>query len=197
MKYSLNNLLSHSQRTVLIILLLAVGIALFFTATNVNYSIRKDLRAYAKTSQYEIVVALPDHMNKKEVSFLDKLTSVNRVSGLNTYRVTYVPPMSGNPEWAVAKTLSPDFDIDRSLVRRGEINKSCADCIFIGSEELSKHFAQVELGTSIELITDAGEIQHFKFSGVVEDMMVTGAPFIRYDQNVSTLFKWTSLQDQS
>ncbi|MEP1095125.1 MAG: FtsX-like permease family protein [Cyclobacteriaceae bacterium] len=188
LKYGLNNLFRHSQRTALTMLLLAVGMALYFTAANVEHSIRVDLRQYAETSPYEIVVALPDKVTRSEVAYLDELEFVDQALAMNTSRVAYFPPNLGNSEFSFVRTLSLDFDVPDSFIVRGEVDKTCSDCVYVGGEEMKKNFEDVPLGTSIELTNVGGEIRTYKFSGVVKDLVVIGAPFLTFDTEVADSF---------
>ena len=188
LKYGVNNLFRQSQRTGLTMLLLAVGMGLFFTAANTEHSIRADLRSFAKTSPYEIVVALPDKMSREQVSYLDDLPFVQEVLGMTTQRVTYIPPDLGNPESSFVRIISSDFDIEDSYLLRGKMDKDCQDCIYVTGEEMRKSFSDVELGSSVELTGFDGQVSTYQFSGVFEDMVVIGAPFITFDDTVTNSF---------
>ncbi|MEP5612186.1 MAG: ABC transporter permease [Cyclobacteriaceae bacterium] len=188
LKYGLNNLFRQSQRTALTMLLLAVGMALYFTAANVEYSIRADLRDHAKTSPYEIVGARPEKKTKSEVSYLNELKFVDQALGMNTRRVTYFPPNLGNSELSFIRTLSLEFDIPDAFIARGKIDKTCSDCIYVGGEEMKENFKDVSLGSPIELTTVEGEKRVYKFSGVVKDLVVIGAPFLTFDEQVGDSF---------
>ncbi len=188
LKYGINNLLRHSQRTMLTILLLAVGVALFFTASNVDNSIRTDMVDFAKTSQYEVLVTLPEEMEMEDVSYLNEVPFIERFLPIHGGRVSYVPPSSGSPELVVARALSSDIVIDKKYVQRGTIDKKCPECIYVSGEEMMKNFESVELGTVVELTTVSGEIRNYIFSGVVSDLVIIGTPFFRFDDEVSKSF---------
>jgi putative ABC transport system permease protein len=188
LKYGLNNLFRHSQRTMLTILLLAVGITLFFTASNLDHSIRTDLSDFEKTSRYEVLVMLPEEMQKEDVSFLDELPLVAEVVPINGGRVTYVPPTLGSPELSVARVLSPEIIIDSNNIHRGKIDKSCANCIYVCGEEMKERYKKVELGETIELTSISGEKRSYIFSGVINDLVVLGAPFFIFNDSLTKKF---------
>jgi putative ABC transport system permease protein len=194
LKYGLNNLLRQSQRTMLTILLIAVGVALYFTASNVDYSIRTDLNDFAEATRYEVVVTVPTEMNKTEVSFLDELPVIKSYSPMKVNRVTYVPPALGYPELSYARVLSTDIVIDDEYVQRGEIDKDCATCIYVSGEDMRNHFEGVTLGDSIELTYSSGETKSYVFSGVIRDLVVISSPFFIYDNEATKTFNALALE---
>lgn len=188
LKYGLNNLFRQSQRTALTMLLLAVGLALYFTAANVDHSIRSDLKIYAETSPYEVVIALPTKMKKSDVAFINELSIVEEALGMTLERLTFVPPNRGNPEFSVIRTMSSDFEIDDSFMLRGTLDKSCSNCVYVNGEEMRKSYADAALGTTVEITTIEGETRTLVFSGVLKDLVVIGAPFLTFDDRVADDF---------
>lgn len=188
LKYGINNLFRQSQRTALTMLLLAVGLGLYFTAANVEHSIRADLRSFAKTSPYEILVALSETTSMQEVSYMSELPFVQQVLGVSTRRVSYLPPNLGNSELSFVRILSSEFNIEESHMLRGKLDKECLDCIYVTGEEMRKNFNDVELGSSVELTSVGGEVRLYQLSGVVKDLVVIGAPFITFDDAVANSF---------
>jgi len=189
LKYGLNNLLRHGQRTMLTVLLIAVGLALFFTASNVEYSIRTDLFEFAKTARYEVGVTLPSEMEKADISFLEKLELVEQILPMKVSRITYIPPNIGYPELSIVRVLSPGIEIDGSYVQRGRIDKNCKKCIYVSNEVMRQAFEEVEIGENIELTYyPSGEIRTFIFSGVVKDMVTISSPFFIYDEEATRSF---------
>ena len=177
LKYGLNNLFRHSQRTMLTILLIAVGIALFFTASNVDYSIRIDLENFASTARYEVGVSSPHEMEEADISFLNQLPFIESYSPMNTRRVYYIPPTSGYPELSVIRVLSSEILIDDSYLQRGRIDKSCKQCIYVSNEVMRLQYKGVALGTPIELTYASGETKTYIFSGVIRDLVTISSPF--------------------
>ncbi len=188
LKYGLNNLFRQSQRTFLTMLLLAVGLALYFTASNVDHSIRTDLERFAGTSPYEITVALPEKMKRADVAFLDQLPLVEQICPWSSSRATYVPPQQGNAEFTLIRTLSTEFDIEASLVLAGSIDKTCTTCIYVSGVEMRKRFESVDLGTPITFTSVTGEEITYRFSGILQDLIVVGAPFIAFNEKAGSTF---------
>lgn len=187
-KYGLNNLFRHTGRTVLTILLLAVGIGLFMTTTNMEYSLRANLKTFAKTSRYEILLRLPAATEKSALSFLEELPYVEQYTGSNAEMVTYLPPTSGNPEQVVMRTFSPDVIIESTHASRGKIDPSCAKCVYVTGEEMSVQFEQVPLDEVVDITTSSGKVETFIFSGVIQDIVLMGTPFFRYDAEATKSF---------
>jgi len=188
LKYGLNNLLRHSQRTMLTILLIAVGVALFFTASNVAYSIRTDLGDFARNARYEVGVTLPYEMEKADISFLDELPFIESISPMNTSLATYIPPTVGYPELSIARVLSTEIVIDDSYVQRGKIDKNCKQCIYVSNEVMRLQFEQVELGEPVELKYLSGETSTYIFSGAIMDLVAIRSPFFIYDDEATKRF---------
>jgi len=197
LKYGLNNLLRHSQRTLLTILLIAVGTALFFTASNVDYSIRTDLSEFASTARYEVGVTLPYGMEKEDITFLDELPYVEGISRMNTSRIYYVPPTIGYPELSIVRVLSSEIIIDDSYVQRGEIDKNCKECIYVSNEVMRLQYEGVELGEPIELMYPSGETNIYIFSGVIRDLVTISSPFFIYDDEATRTFNALAFQLKS
>ena len=188
LKYMLNNLLRHSQRTMLTILLIAVGVALFFTASNVEHSIRTDLGEFARNARYEVGVTLPYEMEKEDIYFLDELPFIESISPMNTSRITYIPPTKGYPEISIVRVLSQGIVIDDNYVQRGKINKNCKQCIYVSDENMRVDFEAVELGDPVELTYPSGETITYIFSGVIRDLVVINSPFFIYNDEDTKKF---------
>jgi len=194
LKYGLNNLLRHSQRTMLTILLIAIGIGLYFTASNAAYSIRTDLDEFARSAHYEIGVILPDSIKKSETAFLNELPFIKSTALLNTSRVTYIPPTEAFEELSVVRILSSEVFVDDQRLQRGAINKKCKDCIYVSGEDMRLGFETVSLGTPIELTFPSGEIKTYIFSGVIRDLVAINAPFFIFDDEMTSTFNSLALE---
>ncbi len=197
LKYGLNNLFRHSQRTMLTILLISVGVALFFTVSNVGYSIRTDLGDFASSARYEVGVTLPYEMEKEDITFLDKLPFVEGISPMNTSRIYYIPPNIGYPELSIVRVLSSKIIIDDSYVQRGKIDKNCKECIYVSNEVMRLQYEGVELGDSIELKYPSGETITYIFSGVIRDLVTVSSPFFIYDDEATKTFNALAFQLKS
>ena len=195
-KYGLNNLFRHSQRTMLTVLLLAVGMALYFTASNVDHSIRADLSRFEKTSRYEVVTILPEMMTQERISFLDELPVVSRALPINSRRVSYIPPTSGYSEITTARALPREFIIEDQYVRRGAIDRGCSSCIYVCGDEMKNKFAGVALGEVIELTSTTDETTSWIFSGAIDDLAVIGSPFMIFNDSLVREFNLVAFELQ-
>ncbi|MCR9252670.1 MAG: FtsX-like permease family protein [bacterium] len=182
-KFCLNNLLRHAQRTLLIILLLAVGLGLFFTSTSMDYSIRKDLDAYSKTSSYELLLTFASPLELEQVSFLRSMGTVKEYAPINSYRVSYNLATSDHAETSRLRVLSSKVKIEEKYLVRGEIKKNCSECVYISGEHMIEEFEGVKIGERIELKNGQGEIETYVFSGAMKDIVIMGAPFLVYDDS--------------
>ena len=194
LKYGLNNLLRHSQRTMLIILLIAVGVALFFIASNVEHSIRTDLDEFADAARYEVGVTLPSELERADVAFLEGLPFVKSFSPMNTQRVYYIPPTVGYLEQSVLRVLSSEIIIDANYVLRGEIDKYCTECIYVSNEIMRLQYEGVDLGEPIELADGSGVKTTYIFSGVIRDLVTIASPFFVYNDEATKEFNALAFQ---
>ena len=197
LKYGFNNLLRHSQRTILTVLLIAVGVGLYFTASNVAYSIKTDLEQFAQSARYEIGVLLPDSIQRAEAAFLNKLPFVESIAPLNTSRVTYTPPKAAFSEISIVRILSSEVVIDNNCLQRGAIDRNCQDCIYVSGEDMRKGFEGVKLGTPLELTFPSGESRTYTFSGVIRDLVAINAPFFIFDDEMTQSFNSVALELKS
>jgi putative ABC transport system permease protein len=197
LKYGINNLLRHSQRTILTVLLIAVGVGLYFTASNVAYSIKTDLEQFAQSARYEIGVLLPDSIQRAEAAFLNKLPFVESIAPLNTSRVTYTPPRAAFSEISIVRILSSEVVIDNNRLQRGAIDRNCQDCIYASGEDMRKGFEEVKLGTPVELTFPSGESRTYTFSGVIRDLVAINAPFFIFDDEMTQSFNSLALELKS
>jgi len=91
-KYAINNMFRNSQRTILLIFLTAIGLGLFFTGSNLEYSVRTELNEFASMAEYNLRVRFSREMEKEEISFLYDLPFVESITFMKDKRVTYRPP---------------------------------------------------------------------------------------------------------
>lgn len=190
MRYVVNNLFRQGQRTFFVILLFAIGIALFFTAINVENSIRKDLIKYDSTSPYEVVVGLPKQMKISDIEFLFEDTSFEDIVTIKTSRISYIPPKQASPESTIVRVFSSQLEIDEKYINRGEIDKNCNDCIYVCGDIMKNNFEDTPIGSSIDITYESGEIKSYKFSGAIDDLIIlgSGSPFFVYDDEITQEF---------
>ena len=187
-KYQLSNIFRHEQRTLLTILLLAVGVGLYISSANTDYSVRTDLQQFSNTSKYEVMTILPEEVTFADLAFLNELEQTKKYLAIDVNRVSFVPPASGSSELTTIKTFSNEVEIDKSYVLKGEIDKKCSECIYISGREMEKNFEGVELGEIVELTYSNGNKRGYRFSGILSDLVVIGAPLMAYDEEATNAF---------
>ncbi len=187
-KYCLNNLFRNSQRTFLLLLLIAVGIALFLTGVNLDFSVKSELAEFAKSAKYRLRARLSDEMKQKDIAFLDSLSFVKQVLPMKDKSVTYQPPNAAFQETKFIRFLSTKHDIRDEMVVEGKINKDCSDCLFISGEAMRQQFEGMALGATILLTVPLGENKAYTYAGRFKDMAAIGAPFFVFDDNEISSF---------
>ncbi len=193
-KYILHNLFRQFQRTGLLIVLLGIGIGLYFTANNVAYSIRLDLERYSQTSEYEVVVGLPKEVQWKDVRYLEDLQSVESIVPIRTDKVSYQLPYFDHPEQVNIRQLPGSIKIDPKYLVRGELRKDCAKCLYVQGEIMTNIFSDVNPGDSIFITNYRGEQKAYLFAGAISDLVILGTPFLVFDDSVVDQFNTVAFE---
>lgn len=180
-RYGLNNLFRSTQRTLLLLFLIAVGVGLFFTGSNLDYSVEKELEAFAASAYYRLRVRFPKVMTKEELAFLTKLSFVESSSIMMDKKVTYQPPNAAFTETKNIRILSSDHIFKKDFILKGKVDKHCTTCIYICGEAMRQTFEEVDLGTTINLTFSTGETRSFTYSGIFKDLAAIGSPFFLID----------------
>jgi putative ABC transport system permease protein len=188
LKYSVNNLFRNSQRTMLTAFLIAVGLGLFFTASNLEYSVRTELANFARTTRYDLRVRFSQELETTEIPFLYELPFVEHISPMKDTMVTYRPPNAAHTETRSLRILSPDHVVDDDFVLQGKVDKNCKECLYICGEGIKQEFTGVAPGEPVELTYPSGDIKTFRFSGVFKDMAAIGSPFFIIDDDETRRF---------
>lgn len=183
LKYCVNNLFRNSRRTLLVICLMAVGMALFFTGSNLEYSVRKELETFAKEAQYRLRVRFSEELKIDSLAFLYDLPFVKSISPMKDKLVTYQPPNAAFTETRPIRILSSKHIIRDDFVIKGKVDKSCQNCLYISGEGMRQEFESLALGQAIELRFGNGEAKSFLFSGIFKDMAAIGSPFFLIDNS--------------
>ena len=179
-KYVVNNLFRKSQHTLLLITILAVGIALFFTGANLKYSINKDLSHFFREFNYEINLQLVEKQTKK-LPFLEALPFIESVSYIGKENVVFQAPNNAHNENSTIKVLSKDYVLSEELLISGKLDKDCEDCIYI-HQSFTLDFKNLALGSKIRMVKENGENTSFTFAGIIKEIGVTGC-FYRFSKN--------------
>ncbi len=187
-RYNINNLLRHTPRTALTMLLMAVGVGLFFTSTNTDQSVRKDLEMFANESKYQMNLRMPTDASVEEIAFLQDLEHIDEVLPTRIERVTFTPPTGGNPESAFVRTVVPQVRLNQGDMVLGELDRGCSNCLYVANEEMSHLLENVPLHTNLSLANGAGEVRSYRYSGVVRTQAGIEAPFLALDAAVEESF---------
>jgi putative ABC transport system permease protein len=183
-KYIMNNLFRSNQRTLLMILLLTTGIALFLTSSNLKYSINKDFDDYFKATNYDFVISLKDSV--QDVPVLKKLPFVKEVAFVKRKGVQYQSPLKVYKESRTLVTLSPTYIIDSSLLLSGTLKKDCENCIYI-SQRFAPEFKGITPGTPINIEINK-EGKAFIFSGIIKEL-TSGPQFYRFSRDTGIWYR--------
>ncbi len=191
LKYSLNNLFRNSSRSLLMLMLVAVGLGLFLTGANLEYSVKKELENFANSAKYGLKVRFSGQMKQEEVSFIRDLPFVESISAMDDKTVHYKAPNAFHSNTRNLRILSPQHEIKEEFVLLGQVDKSCSDCLYISGEAMRQEFEDKQLGHKIELTMPSGEKNTFVYSGIFKDMAAIGSPFFAY--KTSKLDSFTAL----
>lgn len=189
MKYAVHSLFRNTQRSILVIFLTAIGVSLFFTGANLEYSMKEEMRDFASNANYDFSMRLPSLMEKKDVFFLEGLPYIEAYSFAKERRVTYRPPNASFNKVKVMRVLSKNHDIKERFVLKGSIDKNCKNCIYISGEGMKEDFENVALGEMIQIQLDkSGETKSYKYSGIFKNMAAIGAAFFVIDDQETKYF---------
>jgi putative ABC transport system permease protein len=191
-KYSFNNLFRNNQRTLLLLVLLVMGVALLTGGFNLRYSLRTEFTGFINNSAYDMNVALRDSVKQSDVDFVKNIPAVKEYSFFKANRITFKSVSKPYFDNGILITLFDDYKINNQLVMQGQIKKDCNECIYLGQKMLSE-FKGIKLGDTISIKTITGQIQQYKFSGVIKEL-VGPASFYRLASSPSGYFTNISIK---
>lgn len=194
-KYVVNNLFRNGHRTTLVVLLMTVGVSLYFTGSNLEYSIRTELERFEQTASYDLSMKLSSKMEKKDVAFLHDLWFVEKISFAREKPVTFRPPGLAYNETKSMRILSTDHAISKDFVVKGAVDKNCKECLYISGIEMKEYFAEIELGTWITITDEqSAETNTYVYSGIFKNMAAIGSAFFLIDDEQTLQFNSIDLQ---
>jgi putative ABC transport system permease protein len=167
MQYAVNNLWRNPQRSLLISLLLACGIALFFTGNNLEYSIKKDFKKTLTDHRYNVMAILTKPETEK-LTFLDSLPFVDKVSYVFGEIVQYESADKGYEESGVLRTFSADYNFNETFVLQGKLDRRCQDCFYV-NQRMTEDFKNIQIGDSLLFTGKDGDQAYLTFSGIIKD----------------------------
>jgi putative ABC transport system permease protein len=166
-KYSINNVFRNGFRTYLLLVLLCVGLSLYFTGSILSYSFDKDLTDYFEGTPYQMTVNLPDIKNA-DIDFIKSIKEVKSVVPTFQMNTSYQFKLKTHQ---VLLTIYPkDYQIRETMFLAGAQNKTCHDCIFIHPQMLQEDFKNVEVGEEVILTLTDSTTQKVKYGGVIRDV---------------------------
>lgn len=183
-KYSLNNLFRSSQRTGLLFILLAAGIALFSAGSSLKYSLQKDFYGYAEDAGYDAALVFKDTMRTR-LSFIEELPYVEKTTYVRLKAVQFKLSNHVHEEEAAIRILPPEYTFEKVRIVKGELKRDCANCLYV-TQQFEKEFDHLPLGSMIELSYSDLTKEQFIYSGVIKDLSHPG--FYRFDTTPTTLY---------
>ncbi len=179
--YGVNNLLRNTTRTLLLIVLTTIGVALYFTGSNLEHSIRSEMDHFAEEARYALNMQFSEGMKLEDIHFLSDLDFVDQISPLKDVMISFQPPGLPYRENKRLRILSSAHEIAKEFVLAGQVDKTCGECLYISGEGMKNAFREVELGTIVELTFPSGEDKAYRYSGILKDMAAIGAAFFVFD----------------
>lgn len=166
LKYGVNNIFRNSQNTALLILILTVGIGLFFTGVNLKYSIKKDLKQYFDANYYELAFYLADSQ-RVSTHFLETLPDVISVAKGDRKAVVFQAPSKDYLEHSTLQVFSNTFQLSPALILSGEWKPDCSNCLYINNMH-GKNFKDIPIGAPIPIKTLNGDTRTYIFAGMIK-----------------------------
>ena len=194
LQYNLNNLFRNSTRTALTLILTAVGVGLYFSGVNLQYSIRQEMDNFAEEANYGLRMSFSKDFKPEDVDFLSDLPFVEQISSMKDISVSYRPPKAAFRESRAMRILSNKHQLDEGFVLLGEIQSGCTDCLYVSGEAMEDEFRDTKLGDRIVLTMPSGLEREFVYSGIFKDMAAIGSPFFVFDDEATREFNALAFQ---
>ncbi len=171
-KYTLNNLFRSRQRTILLFVLMAAGIALYTTGVNLKHSLREDFNRYAGDAYYPLTVSLKQS-SSEALPFLDSIPWVEATSHIQTKSVRYQTSQQPNEQGTILRIYELGYHFDAARMTQGSFRAGCDNCVYV-NQQLAPDFTETPIGSTITLTFPDGHTQSFVYSGVIKDIMHPG-----------------------
>jgi len=182
-KYCVNNLFRSSQRTLLLILLLTIGITLFISGYNLRYSVKKEFSDYFKASDYDIAITFKDSMQNR-LPFLQKLFFVEAIAYADKKNISYQLPGKPYRQSSSIKIFSPGHAVQDALVLKGKINRNCINCFYV-NQRLQDQFEDISIGAGVEFLFDSA-VKKMTYAGTIKDITHASGFYLFANQPLST-----------
>ena len=171
-KYAVNNLWRNYQRSLLMILLLSIGIALFFTGRNLEHSIKTDFKNNLAYLDYGVLVSLGG-LQTKNMDFLDSLPYINKQASVLVEMVQYESLHKGYDESTLLLNFPSDYQFKKELLLEGTLQPDCMNCFYV-NQRLLDDFKNVALGKQVKFTRKDGSTTFYKYAGIIKDLAGSG-----------------------
>lgn len=188
LKYSINNVFRNGFRTYLLLILLCLGLSLYFTGSSLSHSFNVDLSDYFKSTPYQITVNLRE-VQQANINLLANTKEIKSLAPVLQTNITYQFRLKNHQ--ALLTIYPTDYEMKETLFLSGAENSSCHDCIFVHPQMVREDFKDVKVGEEIKLWLNDSTEQKVKYGGVMRDVFpgrkemifwFTDAPLIRYNK---------------
>lgn len=169
-RYSLNSLLKNGARLVFSVILLVLGLALFFVGSNLQYSLHQDTQQYFAASTYQLNIGV-DQADPELLSAVDKLSNVAKVWAIAQEQLYLEasPEIQGK---AIRLQLIPrDHSFDPNYWIEEEGDRSCIDCVWI-NQGLAHELGDPKLGQVLKAKDKNGKMRSMELRGVLKELAV-------------------------
>ncbi|GMQ30721.1 ABC transporter permease [Algoriphagus confluentis] len=167
-KYGVGNLLRSGLKTYLLLLMLILGITLFFTGANLSNSFYTDFNTFFSGTPYQITIRLEDSQTL-EPEFLNQSKEIKSFSpiSINTVSIQY----QGKTLSSKIRKYSPGYSIKEEMFLIGTGPKNCSACIYLHPEMVQDDFQNLSLGDSLVVAEKNGESRSYAFGGILREAM--------------------------
>ncbi|NRB53625.1 MAG: ABC transporter permease [Saprospiraceae bacterium] len=169
-RYSLNSFLKNGARLVFSVILLVLGLALFFVGSNLQYALKQDTQQYFAASTYHLSIGV-DYADRELLSTVEELGNVARVWPISQAQL-YLEATPKIHEKAIRLQLIPrDHSFDSGYWIAGEEDRSCADCVWI-NQGLAHELGEPMVGQILQAKGEDGKMRGLKLTGILKELAV-------------------------
>lgn len=183
LKYGVNNLFRNGSRSILLVFLLSIGLALFFTGSSLEYSIYKDFSDNLNDSNYELMFSF-SRLQSRKLGILDSVKAIESISYIKGEGVQFYSKEDGYKQNSTLRRYPPNYDLNLKYIIEGNWTVNCQECLYI-NQRLADDFKNISLGDSLFLTDLKGIEKKYVYSGIIKELGGNG--FYVFD-NQDTLY---------
>ncbi|MDX1940208.1 MAG: FtsX-like permease family protein [Saprospiraceae bacterium] len=183
-KYGINNIFRNSQNTALLILILTVGIGLFFTGANLKYSIKKDFEQYFEANNYELAFYLADSQ-QVSTNFLEELPFVASVAKGDRKSVVFQAPSKDYQDNSIFQVFSNTYKLSPELLLSGKLDSNCANCLYINNMH-GRNFKDFSIGAPLTIMTPGRDTTTYIFAGIIKELAAPAGFYFLSNKDLTT-----------